>query len=112
MPTEDNSVTKKLLSPSSDKVHFENEMGTSSIQPEADLRLHDVVYDHEDVDEIQELLDENPDLVFEKDNEMRTPLHTLAISGTERNSALLFKVVEKRWFEILGVTITLIICRR
>ncbi|XP_021955747.2 transient receptor potential channel pyrexia isoform X2 [Folsomia candida] len=83
MPTEDNSVTKKLLSPSSDKVHFENEMGTSSIQPEADLRLHDVVYDHEDVDEIQELLDENPDLVFEKDNEMRTPLHTLAISGDD-----------------------------
>lgn len=83
MPIEDTSVRKKLLSPTSDKVHFENEMGTSAgSESEPDLRLHDLAYDHEDaIDDIIELLEESPHLVYQKDSDGRTPLHTLAIAG-------------------------------
>jgi hypothetical protein len=49
---------------------------------EGDLRLHDAVYGEiEDLEEIENLVADEPHLVFELDCELRSPLHTIAISG-------------------------------
>jgi ankyrin repeat protein len=66
-------------------VKIENEKNNKNMSEnsgkEPDLRLHDAVC--EGIDEVQELLEENVDLLFEVDDEGRTPLHTLCISGKE-----------------------------
>lgn len=91
MPQEndDSYLTRRLLSPpppvpvtsTPDKVRIENEKKNkmSGKQSEPDLRLHDAVC--EGIDEVIELLEENPDLIFQRDDEGRTPVHTLCISG-------------------------------
>lgn len=89
---DDSYLTRRLLTPPTpisetmQKVRIENEksnnkMTTSDKEP--DFRLHDAVCDTENIQEVQDLLEENPNLLFERDDEGRTPLHTLTISGED-----------------------------
>lgn len=82
----DNSSVKVKLLSSNDKVQFVNEM--NSPKTEADLRLHDAVYYSENTKEIVQLLKDSPELVFEKDDDGRTPLHTVAIAGNLQNRSV------------------------
>lgn len=64
-----------------DKARIENEVEAKSQDNEGDLRLHDAVCDPDEIDEIKTLVSEEPELVFERDKEFGTPLHTLALAG-------------------------------
>lgn len=96
---EDSYLSRRLLTPppsssgmshnNKQTIKIENETimkknndDSSSNTSEGDLRLHDaVICDSENFGEIIRLLEENPNLLYEKDDEERTPLHTLSISG-------------------------------
>lgn len=99
---EDNYLKRRLLSPPppvpmnkeekiNDKVKIINEVNMGRNKKgdgsgdndgkEKDFRLHTAVCYSDEITEIERLIRENPDLVFALDDEGRTPLHTLAISG-------------------------------
>jgi hypothetical protein len=97
MSNEDKSVTKRLLEDynnsknkmeNKSKMEIKNEK-TEKIgsggggEREPDLRLHDAVCDPENIEEIENLIEENPQLLYERDHGLRTPLHTVVIDGTE-----------------------------
>jgi hypothetical protein len=79
MINDEDSVTQKLLTTENkmDKAAFENEKDGS----EGDLRLHDAVCDPDNIEEIETLVSEEPQLVSETDQDLRTPLHTVSLTG-------------------------------
>jgi len=93
MSDEDKSVTKKLLEDFKNiknrkkmdsnpaVIKIENEKSKESDEAEGDLRLHDAVCDPDNIEEIETLLEENPQLCYERDRGQRTPLHTVVIDG-------------------------------
>lgn len=84
------SVTRRLLSPGKNCLNMnsaviENEKGVAGGNKgdrELDLRLHDAVCDPDNIEEIENLIDEEPGLLFETDNGGRVPLHAVAIDGS------------------------------
>jgi len=82
MINEDDSLKEKLLHSDSkmDKTVIENETDGE----EGDLRLHDAVCDSDNIEEIETLVSEEPQLVFETDSEQNTPLHTLVTTGKKK----------------------------
>jgi hypothetical protein len=96
MESDEDSVKEKLLSQFKsesqerkntkimDSAIIENEKDTEKIkeqEEEGDLRLHDAVYDPDNIEEIETLVLEEPHLVFERDSEGKTPLHTVIFAG-------------------------------
>jgi ankyrin repeat protein len=87
MSNEDPSVRTRLLSPSDmNKAVIQNEVDGDMDNEEPDLSLHDAVYEPDSFteDDIQELIDGNPSLVYVRDGEGKTPLHTLALAGEKK----------------------------
>jgi len=87
MSNDDSLLKAKLLSPSpgmnSVVITNEKDSDMDNTDQEPDLSLHDAVYLPDDYTEedIQGLIDDNPEFVYVRDDDGRTPLHCLGSAG-------------------------------